>query len=156
MSSMRPKYSVYDSAVIDAPIDEVWREVRDMMKLLPICFGNTISDVRWVDGGDAEKIPSRFEFKLQPGGQRLDEEVVARSETEYSLTYRQHGAELNITEYVATYRLKPITNEPGKTFLEWSRDFAVTDDGNPAETVPFLRGLTAKEVDAVKKHFARP
>ena len=63
---LKAKYHVYDSAVLDAPIEEVWALVRDMVTLLPLVFGDGVKDYRWVEGGSAEKIPSRFQFTLLP------------------------------------------------------------------------------------------
>lgn len=152
---LEAKYHIYDSAVLDAPIDEVWKVMRDMMALLPLVFGDGVSDYHWVDGGSGEKIPSRFAFTLRPSGATALEEVVARSEADHSVTYRMIGQAVGIEGYVATYRLRPITNEPGKTFLEWPREFSVVSGQDPAQIAPFIAGLGAKEVAALKAHFAK-
>jgi hypothetical protein len=149
------RYHVYDSAVLDAPIEEVWREVRDIVKILPIVFGAGVKDHAYVDGGSAEKIPARFEFTLHPSGDKALEEVVARSELDHSVTYRMIGQAVGIEGYLATYRLRPITSEPGKTFIEWPREFGVAQGQDPEKVVPFITSLTAKEVAAIKEHFAR-
>jgi hypothetical protein len=65
------------------------------------------------------------------------------------------GQALGIKGYVATYRLRPVTNEPGKTFLEWPREFSVASGQDPAQIAPFIAGLGAKEVAAFKAHFAK-
>ncbi|WP_224368931.1 SRPBCC family protein [Hyalangium versicolor] len=152
---LEAKYRVYDSAVLDAPIEEVWPVVRDLVRLLPLVFGEAVKGHGWVEGGSAENIPSRFQFTLQPSGETILEEVVGRSETEHSVTYRMIGQAVGITGYIATYQLRPITSEPGKTFLDWVRDFAVAPGNDPAKVAPFLAGLTAQEVVALKKHFAQ-
>ncbi|WP_437909847.1 SRPBCC family protein [Sorangium sp. So ce327] len=149
------RYHVYDSAVLDVPIEEAWRELRDIVALLPIVFGDGVKDHRYVDGGSAEKIPSRFEFTLHPSGDKAVEEVVARSETEHSVTYRLLGQVLGIEGYIATYRLRRITTEPGKTFLEWPREFGVAPGQEPEKVVPSVAALTAKEIVAIKEHFAK-
>jgi hypothetical protein len=152
---LKAKYHVYDSVVIDAPIEEVWAVIRDIVQLLPICFGDGVKDYHWVDGGSPEKIPSRFEFTLHPSGAKAVEEVVGRSEVERSLTYRMVGQAVGIEGYIATYSLKRITNEPGKTFLEWPREFSVLPGEDAEKTSAFIAGLTANEVAAVKDYFAR-
>ncbi|AUX42747.1 hypothetical protein SOCE26_041800 [Sorangium cellulosum] len=152
---IQARYSVYDSAVLDAPIEEAWRELRDIVKLLPLVFGDSVKDYRYVDGGSAEKIPSRFEFTLLPSGETGLEEVVARSETEHSLTYRMLGQLIGVEGYIATYRLRRITTEPGKTFLEWPREFGVAAGADPAEVVPAIEALTAREVATIKEHFEK-
>jgi hypothetical protein len=152
---LEAKYRVYDSAILDAPIEEVWPVVRDLMRVLPLVFGEAVKDYRWVDGGSTEKIPSRFQFTLQPAGETVLEEVVARSETDHSVTYRMIGQAVGITGYIATYQLRPITSEPGKSFLDWVRDFAVAPGHDPAKVAPFIAGLTAQEVATLKKHFSQ-
>lgn len=148
------KYHLYDSAILDAPVEEVWRVIRDMMQLLPLVFGDGVKDCRWVDGGSAEKVPSRFQFTLHPSGDTPLEEVVGRSEVERSLTYRMIGSAVGIEGYVATYRLRPVTDEPGKSFIEWPREFSVAEGSDPAKVVPFLASLCAQEVARLKAHFA--
>ncbi|WP_437718395.1 SRPBCC family protein [Sorangium sp. So ce448] len=149
------RYHVYDSAVLDVPIEEAWRELRDIVALLPIVFGDGVKDYRYVDGGSAEKIPSRFEFTLHPSGDRAVEEVVARSEAEHSLTYRLLGQVLGIEGYTATYRLRRITTEPSKTFVEWPREFGVAAGHDPAAVVPSIAALSAKEIMTIKEYFAK-
>jgi hypothetical protein len=152
---LKAKYHVYDSAVLDAPLEEVWPVVRDMMQLLPLVFGDGVKDYHWLEGGSAETIPARFRFTLHPSGATATEEVSARSEVDHSVTYRMLGAAVGIEGYVATYRLFRVTNEPGKTFIEWPREFSVAPGGDPDKVVPFIAGLTANEAAAVKAHFAK-
>jgi hypothetical protein len=147
------KYEIYDSAILDAPIEEVWPIIRDIIKLLPIVFGDAVKDAHWVDGGSAEKIPARFTFTLAATGDMPVEEVSGRSEIDHSLTYRMIGRAVGIEDYVATYRLRPITNEPGKTFIEWPRQFSVAPGEDPAKVVPFITSLGSQEVAAMKKYF---
>jgi hypothetical protein len=148
-----PIHTVYHSSVLDADPDTVWSEVRDMMQVLPMVFGDAIENAHWVDGGSADKVPSRFEFTLLPGGDVALEEVVGRSESTRSLTYRSVGQVLSIVDYLATYRVLAVTNEPGRSFIEWSREFRVVEGADP-EFLPFLEGLIAQEIDTVKAHFA--
>ncbi|WP_437746936.1 SRPBCC family protein [Sorangium sp. So ce1504] len=148
------RYHVYDSAVLDAPIEEVWQEVRDITKLIPVVFGDNVKEYGYVEGGSAEKVPSRFAFTLVSGESSL-EEVVARSETEHTVTYRLYGQLFGIERYTGTYRLRRITTEPGKTFLEFPREFGVAAGHDPAQVVPTIAALTAKEVAAIKAYFAK-
>ncbi len=43
------KHSVYHSSVLDADPDTVWSQVRDMMQVLKIVFGDAIEE-HWVKG----------------------------------------------------------------------------------------------------------
>jgi hypothetical protein len=65
------------------------------------------------------------------------------------------GQAVGVTGYIATYQLRSVTTEPGKTFLDWVRDFGVAPGHDPAKVAPFLASLTAQEALALKKHFAR-
>ena len=149
------KYRVYDSAILDAPIEEVWPVLRDILRVLPLVFGDGVKDFKWVEGGSAENIPSRFQFTLQATGESVQEEVSGRSETEHSVTYRMIGQAVGITGYIATYQLRPITSEPGKTFIDWVRDFAIAPGNDPEKVAPFLASLATQEMAALKKHFSK-
>jgi len=152
---LEAKYRVYDSAVLDVPLEEAWPILRDILRVLPIVFGDGVKDFKWVDGGSAEKIPSRFQFTLQATGETVLEEVSGRSESEHSVTYRMIGQAVGITGYIATYQLRPVTSEPGKTFVDWERDFAVAPGNDPEKVAPFLASLAAQEMVALKKHFSK-
>lgn len=150
---LKPEYTVYHSSVLDADPATVWAEVRDIMQLLDIVFGSNIKNPHWVQGGSVKKVPSMFEFTLLPGGDVVREEVIGRSEHERSLTYRSVGQVLSIIDYVATYRLLPVTNDPTRSFIEWSREFRVVEDADPG-FLPFIEELIGQEIDTVKAHFA--
>lgn len=152
---LEAKFRVYDSAILDTPIEEVWPVVRDIIRVLPVVFGDAVKDYCWVEGGSAEKIPSRFQFMFPSTGETVLEEVVARSETDHSVTYRMIGQAVGVTGYIATYQLRPVTTEPGKTFLDWVRDFAVAPGHDPAKVAPYLASLTAQEALALKKYFSK-
>jgi hypothetical protein len=150
--ALLPKYSVYHSAVLDAGPDEVWHEVRDMMLLLDIVFGDGVKNAHWTDGGSARKVPSLFEFTLLPNHDLAREEVVGRSEPDRSLTYRSVAQVLFIVDYLATYRVRPVTNEPGRSFIDWEREFRLVPDA-PDGFLDDLEALFAQEIAAVKAHF---
>lgn len=151
---LEPTYVVYNSAVLDASADAAWAELRDMMRTLSIVFGDGLEDARWLSGGSADKVPSLFEFTLLPNHDVAREEVVGRSELDRSLTYRTVAQVLSIVDYVATYRVKPVTNDPSRSFIEWDRQFRLVAGTNLDEFVPFVEALFAHEIAQVKGHFA--
>ncbi|MFT7840332.1 SRPBCC family protein [Saccharothrix sp. BKS2] len=152
--ALRPKFSVYHSAVLDAAPDVVWAQVRDMMVLLDIVFGEGVDNAHWVSGGSAEHVPSSFEFTLLPNNDLAREEVVGRSEVDRSLTYRSVAQVLFIVDYVATYRVLPVTGEPGRSFIEWTREFRLVPDA-PDGFLDGIGALFAQEIATVEAHFAR-
>jgi hypothetical protein len=149
---IEPKYHVYHSAVLDADADRVWAVVRDVLQIAEIALGSAVENVHWKKGSSVEEVPARDRFTLSPAGDVVNEEVVARSEHERSLTYRSIGQVLSIVDYVATYRVLPVTND-GRSFIDWSREFRVVEGAAPDFLDGFL-GLLGQEIAAVKAYFA--
>lgn len=153
---LQAKFRIYDSTILDAPIEEVWPFVRDLVGMLPVLFGDGITDYRWLEGGSAEKVPSKFQFKLVATGETVVEVVVARSELDHSLTYRMIGQAVGITDNVATYQLRPIvTGKHEQTFIDWVREFAVVPGRDPQETAANFQAITKEETLALQRHFKR-
>ena len=151
----QPRYHFYRSAVLPAPLNDVWREMRSFARTLKIAFREQVETINWCDGGSTDKIPSLIQFTVQPGGQKIIEEVIGRDEMEHSLTYRTVEQALNIVDYVASYTLKPITDEPDQTFLEWTRDFSLTEDTEPQAFLSFYSASSEQQLANVKAHFKR-
>ena len=149
---IEPKYHVYHSTVLDADADTVWAVVRDVLQIAEISLGSAVENVRWKKGSSVEEVPAQFRFTLLPDGDVVNEEVIARSEPERSLTYRSIGQVLSIVDYVATYHVLPVTND-GRSFIEWSREFRVVDGAAPDFLEGFLE-LLGQEIAAVKAYFA--
>ncbi len=153
-TTISPLYHFYHSAILAAPLPAVWVELRDFTKTLAICFREGVSDIEWLDTGSAQHIPAQIAFTLEPSGIRMTEEVVARSETAYSLTYRTIGQALSFASYLATFTLRPVTTEPRSTFVEWVREFSLTPETNPAEFIPFYAQLVDQEFANLTAYFA--
>jgi len=147
-----PRYHVYHSAVLDADADTAWAVVRDVLQIVEIGLSGAVENVRWKKGSSVEEVPARYRFTLSPAGDVVNEEVVARSERDRSLTYRSIGQVLSIVDYVATYRVLPVTND-SRSFIEWSREFRVVEDAAPDFLEGFLP-LLEQEIAAVKAYFA--
>lgn len=150
---LEPIYTVYHSSILDAAPDRVWSEMRDIMRTIDIIFGSQVEDAHWVDCGSVDRVPSRYEFTLLPGRDVALEEVIGRSEYDRSLTYRSVGQVLEIYDYVATYRVLAVTNDPQRCFLEYSRQFRVTPAGG-SDFVAVIESLFDQEIDAVRAYFA--
>lgn len=151
---MKARYRIYSSAILDAPASEVWSEMRDFARSIKIAFAEGVTDIRWVEGGSAEKVPARLEFTVQPGGLVAVEEIVARSELERSLTYRSIGTLMSIEDYVGVLRFSLVTDEPSRTFFEATKEFGLT---GVTDIDGFLRGyngLVEQETKNVKAYFA--
>ena len=149
----KPKYTMYHSTVLDADPDTVWAEVRDVLKLVKILFGDTVGGVQWVEHGSPERVPSRYEFTMLHNGGLVQQEVAGRNESTRSVTYRTVAPVLCLYDYLATYRVFAVTNDPTRCFLEYSREFMVTDDAEP-EIVGALITMMENQINAVRDYFA--
>ncbi|QQQ79716.1 SRPBCC family protein [Saccharothrix sp. 6-C] len=152
--SQQPKFTAHHSAVLDASPAHVWQEVRDFAGFVHLVFGNAVKDVGWVGKSSAATVPAKIEFTLLPGNDLVTEEVVGRDELTRSLTYRTIGQALSLYDYVSTYRVLPVTNDHGRCFMEWSHEFKVVDNADPAFLPSFL-DMVAGEMDTVQAYFAQ-
>jgi NADPH:quinone reductase len=109
------------SAVIDAPIDEVWQVLRDFN-----------SHTEWhpvvgrseIEGGESsDRVGCVRAFTLRDGN-RIREQLLALSDDEHVSTYCILDATLPMRRYVATVRLSPVT-DGDRTFWHWQSTFEV-------------------------------
>ncbi|NKB15882.1 MAG: SRPBCC family protein [Sphingomonadales bacterium] len=128
---------VIRSTVINAPTDVVWAVLRDFN-----------SHDRWhaivrasrIEGGRlSDEVGAVRDFALASGG-GIREQLLALSDASYTLTYCILDAPLPLVDYVATIRLKPIT-DGNRTFWQWECRF-----DPPPERAAELVGLVGTEV----------
>jgi hypothetical protein len=154
---LKPRYRLYNTAILHTPIATAWREMRDLVHLLNVVMvvNNQVGELRWIDGSSAEHIPAWMEFVELPGGRSIRQEVLGRCERTCTLTYRVAENAVGLEDHIATYSLKPITEEPDKTFWEWTVEFAIADGFDEQQFLPFIVGVVNDNVAKVKAHFAR-
>lgn len=110
---------VVKSTVIDAPIDEVWAILRDFNghdRWHPAVAVSRIEERRGSD-----EIGCVRDFALKQGG-AIREQLLSLSDRDYSFTYCILDAPIPLEGYVATVRLKPIT-DGNRTFWHWQSEF---------------------------------
>ena len=137
---------VRKSTVVDAPIGAVWNVLRDFNghdRWHPIVAESAIED-----GRAADEIGCVRRFRLRQGGW-LREQLLKLSDRDHSFTYCILEAPIPLYDYVATVRLKPVT-DGGGTFWEWRSSF-----GAPPGEEAALAALVGEQVyeagfDAVK------
>jgi len=122
--------------------------------MLELAFPGAVSDIRWTDGGSADQIPSFIEFTLQPSGALIREEIVGRSEIDYTLKYRSVGAALSMVDYIASFRLRIITDEVNKSFFETTKEFSLVEGTDASAFLTMYEALVHKETRDVKAAFA--
>lgn len=110
---------VCQSTIINAPVQDVWSVLRDFN-----------GHERWhpaisfseIEGGDAaDAIGAVRHFRLADGSE-LREQLLALSDKDRRLSYCLLEAPLPLMGYVASIRLKPVT-DGNATFWEWSSEF---------------------------------
>ncbi|RZL96818.1 MAG: hypothetical protein EOP76_00155 [Variovorax sp.] len=111
---------VVRSTVIDAPIERVWAVLRDFN-----------SHDRWhdvveasrIEGGErSDQVGCVRSFTLKDGN-RIREQLLTLSDTEYKSTYCIVEATVPLQRYVASLTLKPVT-DGNRTFWHWESTFA--------------------------------
>ena len=110
---------VRQSTIIDAPVDAVWDVLRDFNghdRWHPVIASSEIEG-----GAPVDAIGSVRDFRLADGS-RLREQLLALSDSDRTLTYCLLEAPLPLMGYVATIRLKPVTDGE-RTFWEWQSEF---------------------------------
>lgn len=110
---------VCQSTIIEAPIDEVWAILRDFNghdRWHPaIAFSE-------IEGGEpVDAVGAVRHFRLNDGGE-LREQLLALSDKDRRLSYCLLEAPLPLMGYVASLRLKPVT-DGNATFWEWRSEF---------------------------------
>jgi NADPH:quinone reductase-like Zn-dependent oxidoreductase len=107
------------STIIDAPIETVWAVLRDFnghSAWHPIVAESQIEGDRASD-----QIGCVRRFSLQDGA-RVREQLLSLSDREHRFTYCILDADVPLERYVATVRLKPVTDRR-HTFWHWQSTF---------------------------------
>ena len=112
--------AVRQSTVLQAPIATVWCILRDFNSHRLWHPAIAASEIE--DGAAADAVGAVRRFRLQDGG-LLREQLLSLSDSTYTLTYCLLEAPVPLLDYVATIRLRPVTDTDA-TFWEWHSTFA--------------------------------
>jgi hypothetical protein len=142
---------IYRSTVLDAPADRVWRDLRDFNGLSN--WHPSIVMSRIEKDHPADKVGCVRNFQLKDGA-RIREKLLSLSDYDYTYTYAILDSPMDLSEYVATLRLLPVT-EGSRCFIEWSAEFNC-----PAEKAAELSetvgaGMFQTGFDALKKRYGQ-
>ena len=121
------------SAVIDAPIERVWAVLRDFNS--HAAWHPAVAESTIEGGEPADQVGCIRNFSMRDGG-RLREQLLALSDYEFSMTYNILESPMDLTGYIATLRLFPVTDGDG-TFVEWTAEF----DCAPERAAPLARQI---------------
>ena len=114
---------IRESAVIEAPVAEVWAILRDFEghhRWHPAIAASAMED-----GAATDQVGGVRRFSLPDGGV-LRERLLAHSDAARAFSYALLEAPLPLMGYVAHVRLRPVTST-GATFWEWWSAFDAPD-----------------------------
>lgn len=117
--------SVHVSAVIRAPIAQVWSVIRDF-NALPH-WHPMMSTSRIEEGLGGTSVGCIRNFQLKDGGATLRERLLTLSDLQHSVTYEMLDSPMAVSNYVATLRLLPITTT-NHTLGDWQASFTAPPD----------------------------
>ena len=140
---------VYTSSVINASAGRVWARVRDFNGLSN--WHPAIAESRIENGEPADKVGCIRNFSLR-NGDRLREQLLGLSDFDMFCTYSILDSPMPLTNYVATLRLTPITDQD-RTFIEWSADFDCAPDREGELLSNIGGGVFQGGFDALKRAF---
>src|SRR6187399_400298 len=140
---------VWQSTVIDAPVEDVWRVLRDFNghdRWHPAIAASAIEA-----GAPVDMVGAVRRFRLADGGE-LREQLLSLSDEKHTLTYCLLEAPLPLMGYVATIRLKPVT-DGARTFWEWRSAFRPPEHRREELTALVRDGVYRAGFEAIRKMF---
>jgi len=141
---------VYVSSVIDAPAAKVWERIRDF-NALPR-WHPRIRDSRIANGEPSDRVGCVRDFHLQ-NGDRIRERLLGLSDDDMFCTYAILESPMPLTDYVATIRLKPIT-DGDRTFAEWTAEFECAPEAAAELVAGIGQNVFQAGFDALKRQLA--
>jgi NADPH2:quinone reductase len=118
------KITLIRSAVIEVPIDQVWAVLRDFNSHER--WHPTVARSRMENDVGGDVVGGVRQFSLTDGAE-LREQLLRHSDRAYTFTYSILDSSLPLFDYVATVRLKPVT-DGNRTFWDWRSQFRVPDE----------------------------
>lgn len=117
----------YASTILKAPVQTVWRFVRDFNDLPS--WAPAVARSKIEDGLDADVVGCVRSFHLKDGA-HIRERLLALDDANYTFTYNFEKPAFPVKNYIATLRLYPVTHTH-ETFAEWTATFdeAAGDEG---------------------------
>lgn len=119
-------HTVYTSAIVQAPLANVWPLFRDFNGLAGWHPG--IAQSHLEEGGRHDAIGSVRYLSLKPSG-FVREQLLMLDDPGTALRYSIIETDLPMRDYIAGVNLRAIT-ESGTTLVEWWADFRVEADAD--------------------------
>lgn len=141
----------YGSTVIPARASAVWAVVRDF-NALP-SWTPFVAESRIEQNKAPDQIGCVRNFRLKDGG-RIRERLLALSDYDMSFEYSILESPMAVENYVATFRLIPVT-DVDHTFAEWTAEFEAAPDREDGLAQSIGRNVLAAGLGALKARFVR-
>jgi NADPH2:quinone reductase len=132
-----PSVHIICSTIIEAPADQVWLLLRDFNAHRSWHPAIAASHIEADEPSDAVGAVRAFTLR---DGSFLREQLIALSDHDRSLTYCLLEAPIPLNDYVATMRVRPVT-DGDCAFVHWQSSFAP-----PADRAAELRRLVTKDI----------
>jgi hypothetical protein len=142
---------VYSSAIIPAPANAVWAVVRDFNALPK--WTPFVAESRIEQNKPSDQIGCIRNFRLRDSG-RIREQLLALSDYEMSFQYSILESPMGVENYLATFRLSPVTDSD-HTFAEWSAEFDAAPDREDGLVESIGRSVFGTGLGALKARFGR-
>ena len=140
----------FASAVVEAPVEQVWEAVRDFNGLP--AWHPAIGSSEIEDGGDPARVGCVRRLTLADGGE-VRERLVGLDDVARSCTYEFVTSPFNVRSYRSTIQALPVTAS-GKTFVQWFADFDA-DAADEAELDrTFAHGVYATGLNGLSDHLS--
>lgn len=143
--------TVFETSVIDAPVDEVWQVVRGFNNLAKWHPAIDRSEIE--DGLDPMTIGCIRNFYLADG-ENVRETLLAFSEADLSFSYDMLTTGLGLLDYFSTMELSPIT-DGNRTYIQWTAEFNTAPGEEEAKTELVANGVFQGGFTALKQHFSK-
>ncbi|MBL8581927.1 MAG: zinc-binding dehydrogenase [Rhizobiaceae bacterium] len=140
---------VRQTTIVDAPVDEVWRVLRDFNghdRWHPAVAASEIEH-----GDPSDLIGAVRHFRLADGGE-LREQLLSLSDRDRSFSYCILEAPFPLMGYVAHVRLKPVT-DGDRTFWEWRSEFSPPAESRAALEKLVREGIYLAGFAAIRRLF---
>ena len=141
---------VTTSSVINAPVETVWKTVRDFNAMPG--WHPVIASSKVEDGGPSDRIGCVRSMELGNNGGTIRERLLTLSDSDHSVTYAILSAPMPVENYVATLRLIPVT-DGDRSFAEWTAEFDVTAENEAAMRKLIGQGVFQTGFDSLKQRF---
>ncbi|MBS0318799.1 MAG: SRPBCC family protein [Proteobacteria bacterium] len=126
--------NVYASTIVDAPVEAVWKVVRDFNGLPTWLPGVAKSEIE--DGRDADCVGCVRRITVDNGA-TCSERLLALDDSRYIVSYAFVENLFPISGHRATKELIPVT-AGDRTFVQWSAHF-LDQPGHEGETAPVMQ-----------------